>query len=102
MGGGGDGLRDVLGRSLSIDGGEGDISTNSVGECNGDKIRGGFFSSLIGFVWTGNGFFFGIIFDVWGFLFNFGGIGSFLIGLIDWDVFSGWVETDCVYDVDGR
>jgi len=50
MGGGGDGLKDLLGRSLSIDGGEGDISTNSVGECNGDKIRDGFFSSLIGFV----------------------------------------------------
>ncbi len=112
IGGGGDGLNDILVRSLSIDGGDGEISTNSFGECNGDKIRG-FFSSFIGFIWIGNGFFLGTIFclitlDVWeGFLFDFERIGSFLIGIVDWDGFSGfidscWTEIDCVYDVDGR
>ncbi len=49
IGGGGDGLNDVVRRSFSIDGGEGEISTNSVGECSGDKRRG-FFSSLIGLI----------------------------------------------------
>jgi len=95
IGGGGDGLNDAIGRSLSIDGGDGEISTNSFGEFNGDKIRV-FFSSFIGFVWIVIGFFFGIIFcltlfDVWGFL-----LGSFLIGTVDWEIFSCCIETDCV------
>lgn len=98
-GGGGDGLDNFLGRSFSTDaGGEGEISTNSFGECIGDKIRV-FFSSLIGFAGSGgggaaaadggvggsgcgNGFFLGIIFDVCGFLLGFGGMGSFLTGIV--------------------
>ena len=47
IGGGGDGLGDIAVRSLSIDGGDGEISINSLGKCNGDKMRG-FLSSLTG------------------------------------------------------
>ncbi len=101
IGGGGDGLNDVVGRSLSIDGGDGEISINSFGEFIGYKIRV-CFSSFIGFVRIVIGFCFGInffliTFDVWGFLF-----GSFLIITVDWEIFSCCIETDCVYDVDGR
>jgi hypothetical protein len=107
IGGGGDGLDDIVIHSLWIDGGEGEISTNSFGECNGDKIRD-FFSSLIGFVGIGTDFFFGGIdddddddgdgwiffligFEVWGFLLT--EIGSFVFsGLEDsCGVGIGWV-----------
>jgi hypothetical protein len=82
IGGGGDGVNDIAVRSLSIDGGDGEISINSFGECNGDNARV-FFSSLTGFVGTGNGFFFGIIFCLTTFNVGvFGGIDSFFTGIV--------------------
>ena len=124
-GGGGDGVSTFADCSFSIDGGDGDMSTKSLGEWIGDRTRV-FFSSLTGFVAVvvdgggGIGFFFGMIFCLLtfvdgGFLLGFVGTDSFFVGTGAGEgdggggvcgtgadvVFSCWTEIDWVNDVVG-
>lgn len=82
-GGGGDGLNETTVGSLSIDGGDGDMSINSLGECIGDGTRRtGFFSSFVELTGFGNDL--GLVGTI-----DEGVVGFFGIGFVGFEVGTG-------------